>query len=116
LRTEDPRLRVGSFFPDGSTSFCMEFLLYTDFSRPTGDIFRLASRGQVGGVEEHTMENLKGRARRNSLVQWLPVIFFWAIQVALTATVTVARGQVITRAQSFERSIVSWSVRANLLR
>jgi two-component system LytT family sensor kinase len=61
-------------------------------------------------MEKRAVKDLKGRTRRSGFVRWLPVIVFWAMQVALTATVTVARGQVITRAQSFERSIVSWTV------
>ena len=61
-------------------------------------------------MKNRATKELKGRAQRNTLVRWLPVIFFWAMQVALTATATVGRGQVLTRAQSFERSIVSWTV------
>jgi two-component system LytT family sensor kinase len=50
----------------------------------------------------------------DSLVPWLPLVFFWMLQVALTATTTVARGQVLTRTQSAQRSIVSWTVWALL--
>jgi two-component system LytT family sensor kinase len=50
----------------------------------------------------------------DSLVPWLPLVFFWMLQVALTATTTVARGQLLTRTQSAQRSIVSWTVWALL--
>jgi two-component system LytT family sensor kinase len=61
---------------------------------------------------EHVKTNIS--MPRAGLVRWLPVILFWTIQVVLTATVTVAGGQMLTRGQSIQRSIVSWTVWAIL--
>ncbi len=68
-----------------------------------------------GGSLTIKVEELKGLMRRTGLVRWLPMFFFYLLQVTLTATRTVGiHGRVLTRAESIEISVVSWTIWALL--
>jgi len=54
------------------------------------------------------------RHKPGRLARWLPVLFFWLFQVALTSTASTFRGHPLTRQESFQKSIIAWGVWALL--
>lgn len=60
------------------------------------------------------METSRSRNRTHSWPRWLPVLFFWLFQVALTSTASGPPGHGYTRQESFERAIMAWGVWALL--
>jgi two-component system LytT family sensor kinase len=54
------------------------------------------------------------RQQHGTLTRWLPVLFFWLFQVALTSTASGPLGHQYTRQESIERSIMAWGVWALL--
>lgn len=61
------------------------------------------------------MHELKRLWRSTGLVRWLPMFFFYLLQVGLTATSRVGiNGRVLTRGESIEGSVVSWTIWALL--
>jgi len=61
------------------------------------------------------VREMKRLWRSTGLVRWLPMFFFYLLQVGLTATSRVGfSGRVLTRAESIEGSVVSWTIWALL--
>ena len=60
------------------------------------------------------MEIARDRNQRKGWAKWLPVLFFWLFQVALTSTASGPRGHEYTRHESIERSLLAWGVWALL--
>lgn len=60
------------------------------------------------------METGRSREREKGWARWLPVLFFWLFQVALTSTASGPPGHGYTRPESFEKSILAWGVWALL--
>jgi two-component system, LytTR family, sensor kinase len=54
------------------------------------------------------------RTNQGKLARWLPVLFFWLFQVALTSTASSFRGHQVTRHESIEKSLIAWGVWALL--
>ncbi|HYL37467.1 MAG TPA: histidine kinase [Bryobacteraceae bacterium] len=54
------------------------------------------------------------RRQRGKLARWLPVLFFWLFQVALTSTASGPPGHQFTRQESIEKSLLAWGVWALL--
>ena len=54
------------------------------------------------------------RNKPGRLARWLPVLFFWLFQVALTSTASSFRGHQLTRQESFQKSLIAWGIWALL--
>lgn len=52
--------------------------------------------------------------RHKRLAQWLPILFFWLFQVALTSTMNSAQGRPLSRRESIEISLIAWGIWALL--
>lgn len=61
-----------------------------------------------------TMPMFGNRNKPGRLARWLPVLFFWLFQVALTSTASTFRGHQVTRQESFEKSLIAWGIWALL--
>ena len=61
-----------------------------------------------------TTELSSTREQHGRLAKWLPVLFFWLFQVALTSTAIGPAGHQFTRHESIERSFMAWGVWALL--
>lgn len=55
-----------------------------------------------------------GRQKTSGSGRWLPVLFFWLFQVALTSTMNGSRGHPLSRRESIEISLIAWGVWALL--
>jgi two-component system LytT family sensor kinase len=60
------------------------------------------------------MERVDIRDFMRRSAQWLPVVFFWMFQVALTSTASGMPGHAFTRQQSLQKSVIAWTVWALL--